>query len=94
LKKGIKNPSMATTPHEPNQRLKPAQAASRHRGIAINAQGVRKPIIRPSCLGEFEWPQVGEFEVAIRAGFQFIHRLAGQVPRACPCLWSAWFSSL
>jgi hypothetical protein len=67
LKKGIKNPSMATTPHEPNQRLKPAQAATRHRGIAINAQGVRKPIIRTSCLGEFEWPQVGEFEVAIRA---------------------------
>ena len=25
-----------------------------------------KPIIPPSCLGEFEWPQVGEFEVAIR----------------------------
>ncbi len=23
-------------------------------------------MIRPSCLGEIEWPQVGEFEVAIR----------------------------
>jgi len=85
LKKGIKNPSMATTPHEPNQRLKPAQAATRHRGIAINAQGVRKPIIRPSCLGEFEWPQVGEFEVAIRAQQALGHRqelglFAGDVP--------------
>ena len=28
-----------------------------------------KPIIPPSCLGEFEWPQVGEFEVAIRVDY-------------------------
>ena len=26
-------------------------------------------IIYPSCLGEFDWPQMGEFEVAIRAVF-------------------------
>ena len=56
---------MATAPHQVNRRLKPAQAAPRHRTLAINSDRVRKPIIRPSCLGEFEWPQVGEFEAAI-----------------------------
>ena len=62
---GTKTLPMATAPHHANGRLKPAQAAPRHRTLAINSDRVRKPIIRPSCLGEFEWPQVGEFEAAI-----------------------------
>ena len=38
-----------------------------------------KPIIPPSCLGEFEWPQVGEFEVAIRG--------QGQLALTRECSW-------
>ena len=29
-------------------------------------------IIRPSCLEEFDWPKVGEFEVAIGRGVQVV----------------------
>ena len=54
-------------PHQANRRQKPAQAAPGIAASQVNSDRGRKPIIRPSCLGEFEWPQVGEFEVAIRA---------------------------
>jgi hypothetical protein len=57
---------MVIAPHQANLRLKPAQAAPGIATLAINSDRVGKPIIRPSCLGEFEWPQVGEFEVATR----------------------------
>ena len=75
---GTKTLPMATAPHHANGRLKPAQAAPRHRTLAINSDRVRKPIIRPSCLGEFEWPQVGEFEAAIggRGGRWTVGRVA------------------
>jgi len=36
--------------------------------------------MRPSCPGEFDWPQVGEFEVAIRV------RLDVLMLRPCLCL--------
>jgi hypothetical protein len=57
---------MATRP-APAQPASEARSGSlQHRGPAINSDSVRKPIIRPSRLGEFESPQVGELEVATR----------------------------
>ena len=38
--------------------------------FAPRAQRRCRPLIPPSCLGEFDWPQVGEFEVAIRGSLQ------------------------
>jgi hypothetical protein len=34
----------------------------------VKTSQTKKLIIWPSCLEEFDWPKVGEFEVAIRAG--------------------------
>lgn len=35
--------------------------------VGVRTRQAQKLTIWPSCLGEFDWPKVGEFEVPIRA---------------------------
>ena len=47
----------------------------------------------PHCLGEFTWPKVGEFEVAIRDAEEFLFRLVRMLSLAAPGIWIAWIAS-